>query len=117
MRNAVIIQTQVIASTNLAAIPLQQKFSVSAIATFTVNDAAGTLKIQVSNDAPVGQQPEYYTPSATSWVDLAGATVTVASGAVAIIPKTDVCYQYMRLVWTRSGGTGSFTVNTNVQGF
>jgi hypothetical protein len=93
MRNVPIVQSQVIASANLAAIPMQEKYACSVVVNFSVN----------------------FVP--TNWVDLASATVTVASGATSIIPKTDMCYQYMRLVWTRTGGTGSFTAITNVQGF
>lgn len=117
MRNAVIQQNQNNTSANLTAIPLQQKYSFSVIATFSDGSAAGTLKVQISNDAPPfsGLQPEQFVP--TNWVDLASATVSVASGGTVVIPKTDISYQYMRLVWTRSAGSGTFLVNTNVQGF
>lgn len=83
--------------------PIKAEFmtSMSAQVWFTDNTAAGTLKVQVSDD------PKKGTPS--HWNDLSGVSVTVASGATSHIPKFDTCYQWIRFVWTRTGGAGTFT--------
>lgn len=117
MTNAVVQLNQTNVTANLSAIPLQQKYSGSVTAVFSDATASGTLKVQISNDKSLtaGLLPEQFVP--TNWVDLSGASATVASGANAIIPKIDLSYQYMRMVWTRSAGAGTFQVNVNVQGF
>lgn len=76
--------------------------------------AAGTLKIQCSNDIPVGA-PAAFTP--TNWNDVPNATSTIASGVGPAIVIAQMCFAYIRAVYTRSGG-GSTTivVNMNVLG-
>lgn len=81
--------------------------SVSAQAFFTDGAAAGTLKLQMSNDHA----------NPTNWNDITGATVTVAAGATSAIPKIDICCQWIRAVWTSTGGAGTFTANLKTLGF
>lgn len=71
-------------------------------------DAAGTVKLQGSNEVPVGQ-PENYTPSAGSWVNITGATSAIASGVGPAIVLATMNFQYIRAVYTRSSG-GSTTI-------
>lgn len=97
------------ASINGLAIDVSKAIQISA-QVITTGDAAGTLKLQVSNDAPVGPQ---YEPTAqpTNWNDIPSATVTISAAGTLLIPKTDVCYDWIRVVYTRSSGAGTITVN------
>lgn len=70
--------------------------------------ASGTVKLQGSNEPPVGS-PEAYTPSSGSWSDIPNATSTIASGVGPLFTIQTLCYQYIRAIYTRSGG-GSTTV-------
>lgn len=108
--NDTIIITQSGASgVNSAAVLAENLFSVSAMAVASGTEA-GALKIQASNDNPVdGTAP-------SSWVDISGATVTVTAGGTVLIPKLDICYQYIRFVYTHSGGTGNITVKIKALG-
>jgi len=116
MRSPVAIYTQTNASGNLASEYVGQMFSCSVIASFTDVAAAGTLKMQASNDlgSSNGSFTNQFVP--TVWVDIAGAAATSAAGASIIIPKFDICYQYIRLVWTKTGGAGTYTVKLNMLG-
>lgn len=68
--------------------------------------AAGTIKIQVSNDlCPEGNLPSSFTVS--NWSDLSGASSTLSAGGIALIPKTDLAYRWMRAVFTYSSGGSS----------
>lgn len=107
-----------IASNNSAAIDCDQMYAASFIATFSVNDGAGALKVQASNEFPLNNQASGYVPSAASWIDVPSATVTVASGATSLVPMPlSFSYRWLRLVWTRTGGMGTITVSANIQGF
>lgn len=79
--------------------------SVQAVVTGT---ATGTLKLQVSNDD---------NGSASNWSDLTGATVSVSSAGAYLIPAQNMCYQFLRAVYTASSGTGTITVNCHTVGF
>lgn len=70
--------------------------------------AAGTVKIQGSNEPPVGD-PAAYTPTTASFADITNATSAIASGVGPAIVLTTMNFQYIRAVFTRSGG-GSTTV-------
>jgi hypothetical protein len=79
---------------------------------FTDAAAAGALKLQFSNDiGNTNINSTTFTP--TNWVDVPGttATATVASGAACVlyVPVNFVA-RYYRVVWTRSGGAGTFSV-------
>jgi hypothetical protein len=70
--------------------------------------AAGTLKLQGSNDAPAG--PQYLTTSAPiHWSDL--ASVSISGAGVYLIPKTDICYEWVRVIYVSASGTGTITAN------
>lgn len=117
--NNEVFNGQAIASVTSSALNARQWYAASFIASFTVNDAAGTIKIQASNAfCPDGTLPSNFVPPDASWVDVPSATVTIVAGASALIPMpSNICYTYLRIVWTRSAGTGFFTVDINVQGF
>lgn len=81
----------------------------TAQAKFTDAAAAGTLKIQCSND-PVNP---------TNWNDVPLATAAVASGALTMTPilSTPLCYKWLRVSFTSSGGAGTLTVNAHGNGW
>lgn len=91
-----------------AAIDSRFRCGATVQAKFTDGSAAGTLKIQGSND-----------PNApTNWNDIPNMTATVASGATTCTPNTDVllCYQWVRVVFVSSGGAGTISANLHMIG-
>lgn len=81
-----------------AAININQVFYVSAQAVVGGASAAGTMKLQVSNDYV--DNPQVVAPS--NWSDVTGASVSVSGAGVYLIPKTEVCYNWARFVFTSS---------------
>jgi hypothetical protein len=102
------------ASTNSTAIAAAQFYSASFLCYFTGSDLAGTFKIQACNDQPVvngnKQDP-------TNWADIPSATVSVTAAGAKLITISAVNYQWLRWVWTKSGGTGDLGVAWNAQSF
>lgn len=68
----------------------------------TSSDAAGTVKIQGSNDNPGAQYRQNFTP--TNWSDIPNATASIASGVGPMIVLSNIACGYLRAVYTRSGG-------------
>ncbi len=102
-----IIPIQSAATVTSAIMDSRNLFYMSAQIAAT-GSAAGTLKIQVSNDEkPVLANDTAWQP--TNWSDLSGASVSVSGAGAFLIPKTDLCYQYIRAVYTNSG-TGTISV-------
>ena len=101
--NDTIIPVQAAASVTTAAIAALNLFYISAQIA-TTGAAAGTLKLQASNDEPTASNAV-----PTNWSDIPSATVTVSGAGAFLIPKTDLCYQWVRLVYTNSG-TGTISV-------
>jgi hypothetical protein len=98
-----IIPLQASATITTAAVNAAYLISMSAQLTAT-SGAAGTLKVQASNDEPVAAN---VTPA--NWSDLTGASVVVSGAGAFLIPKTDLCYQWIRLVYTNTG-SGNISV-------
>jgi hypothetical protein len=72
--------------------------------------SSGAVTVEVSNDASPGGPQMPFTPSV--YVALASPSVTVSGTTVAVSSPFDICYQWMRLVYTRSAGsTGVVTAN------
>ncbi len=101
---------------NSAAIDASNMYSISVQAITTTDPDSSTLKIQVSNDSPIGNKgfsSSVWTP--TNWTDLPSATVTMTTAGTALIPKTDLCYQFIRLVYTPANTpTGTLTAQIKV---
>lgn len=95
-----------VASTNSGAIPasLTWAMSVQVIAT---GAPVGVVKIQASNDntSPLTLN------NVTNWTDISSATVAVGASGSFLIPKLEVCYSYVRVVYTKTSGTGAITAN------
>ena len=69
------------------------------------NTAAGTVSVNVSNDAATGGGSMMsFTPSTT--FTLASPAVTVSGNGVSLVTPLDIAYQWMQITFTRSSGTG-----------
>ena len=74
--------------------------------------STGAVKFQASND-PVGVPGN---PS--NWTDISGATVTVGAAGSFLIPKFEICYQWIRAVYTATNGSaGTVTILIKGLGF
>jgi hypothetical protein len=73
--------------------------------------AAGTVKLQCSNDIVSNHSRVNFTP--TNWCDIPNATSTVAAGVGPAIVIPNMCFSYIRAVYTRSSG-GSTTMQVNM---
>lgn len=86
----------------------------SIVAGFTGGTAAGTFKIQMSNNAfldNVGDlTPAQIANPDAVWVDLPGMSGVVAGAGSQGYNIADVEYEAFRYVYTRTGGTGSVRV-------
>ena len=74
--------------------------------------AAGDVKIQASNDVcGYGNLAADFVP--TNWTDIPNASATVVAGASVLItvPLAPFSYRWLRVVFTRTGGAGTITVN------
>jgi hypothetical protein len=79
--------------------------------------AAGSFSLQASNDIsqiPPGQGSF----TATNWVDIPNATVTMTAGTQqALIMLSELSFRWVRAVWTQTTpGTGTVVVNRFGQG-
>ena len=73
--------------------------------------AAGTVKLQASNDEPTTGLPP------ANFVDISGATVSVSAAGQFLSPKLDICYKYLRAVYTFTSGTGTVTAKIHMIGY
>lgn len=98
------------ASFNGTAIPVDRNkcFAIAAVVD-SASSLDGVLKIQGSllagADAPGS--------SDTSWGDLTGLTFTITANGCYIFQISDHALKWVRLVWTRTGGTGNVTQTFN----
>jgi hypothetical protein len=99
--NAIPLQTA--ATVTSGPIDSRNLFYASAQVSIT-GSGAGTLVIQASNDDPTVFP---FTP--VNWTAIPSATVTTSGAGAYLIPKTDLCYEYVRLVYTNTG-TGTMSV-------
>lgn len=83
--------------------------SMQAVVTGT---STGTLKLQYSNDIVNPIIPNGAAPS--NWSDIPSATVAIAGAGVYSIPKTDLCYQFIRAVFTHTNAA-SGTLSANLK--
>jgi hypothetical protein len=104
------------ASAESAAIPVTQCNQCSVIVKTTADAGlTGNVHLEASNDVSTGFPAAVFSPS--TWVAITNATVNVTGGGVFIIPTTDICYQFIRAVFTRTGGsTGTVTATVNTSG-
>lgn len=80
--------------------------SVQAVSTGT---STGTVKMQMSNDMPLNGDMTPFTP--THWSDIASQTTSLTVAGSYLISKFDLCYQWVRPVFTFTGN-GTQTITT-----
>lgn len=92
-----------------------QLIAVSFLGYFGDTSAAGTLKIQASNDPnPSGYLASIDGFAPTNWADIPSATATVTAGASVLITLPQIVYRWLRVVYTSSGaGTTTISVAMN----
>lgn len=88
-------------------------FYTSVQGIITGSSPVGTIKLQVSNDHIMASNLAADT-TPTHWSDL--ATVAVNATGNFLIPKTDLCYQWIRVIYVKTSGTGTVTVNLQALG-
>ena len=84
--------------------------AISAQAILT-GSPVGTLTFQASNDLTYNGQTQ------TNWTTIPNTSVAVNSAGTYLLPKIDSCYQWVRVVYTATSGTGTVTVNVKALGF
>lgn len=91
-----------------AAVTAVQIIAATCQATFTDGSAAGTLKLQGSNDAA----------APATWNDIPNTSVSVTSGATSCTPVAapPLCYNWIRAVFVSSGGAGTITARMQTVG-
>lgn len=108
MRSASIIAIEAEPSVDLysAAIPVAQQDRASVIVSLTAGStASGKVHIEASNDSgdtafPVGN----FVP--TTWIEIPNTEVNINSTGEHIIPTTVLSYQFIRVVFDHSSGSG-----------
>lgn len=109
MRQAqvIILSAANTATVNGAAYDVNQ--AVSASFTIVNGDvsAVGTVKLQVSNDIVTNGNRATFIP--TNWSDIPNATSALTAGVGAAIVVPNMCFSYIRAVYTRTSG-GSTTI-------
>lgn len=115
MRNASItILSAANATANSSVIPTNGIYGMSLIGVFSDVAATGTIKLQGSNDLAVAGTEMPFTP--TNWADIPSGSVAVTAGGVVVVEKPNLCYQWVRAVWTRTAGAGTIQLIANTQG-
>lgn len=86
-------------TTNGNTVDSNQLVSASFQAYFGDTQAAGTFKLQASNDINNDRyQPANFTP--TNWVDIPNQTASITSGTSALLTIANMCYRWIRAVYT-----------------
>lgn len=77
---------------------------------------SGTVKVQGSNQLPANSQRAGFAP--TAWADIPGAASTLTAGVGSMIVLSNVACQFMRVVFTQTGGAAgeTLTVQANSVG-
>lgn len=108
--NIIVIPSQAAATITSAAILSENLFSCSVQIDAVGGGAAGVAKLQASNDVPVAANAV-----PTNWSDIPSGTVSISGDGAFLIPKTDLSYQYIRLIYTNSG-TGTVSARLKALG-
>lgn len=95
-----------------AAIECQQLLAVSAHCVST-STATGAFKLQASND-PKTNLATNNVP--TNWFDIPSATTNVTAASSTGIPKTELCYEWIRVVYTNATNSGAVTIRLKFLG-
>lgn len=113
--NAIALSAADTASQTGDPIQADQLVSASFQAVFGDVTAAGTIKVQASNDPSTARyNSNNFQP--TNWSDIPSATATVTAGVAPIIIIPNVVHEWLRVVYTRTSG-GSTTVVVRMSAF
>jgi len=105
------------ATLNGAAMAIENLDGYSICASWTDGGSlVGSLKLQASNNA-LTDNVNSTANSAAIWVDIPGSTVAVSGAGSQFWNVADANYAAYRIVWTRTGGTGSLTAHHLIKGF
>jgi hypothetical protein len=100
------------ASGNLTSIIVKtENLHLGGLHVTSTGTAAGSVSVEISNDEPTtGLNP-------SNWVAVSGLTVSVSGANNYIIPKFEICYNYLRVKYTASTGTGTLTAKLHLIGY
>lgn len=90
---------------------LLEHIQMAAVQVFFTGTPNGTFKLQGSCT------PVQNNGVAPDWSDIAGSSIAITGAGDIIYNITDIGYDQMRLVYTRSGGTGTANARAVVKGF
>lgn len=110
--NVVVLSAGDDISRNGTQIDSNQLMATTFQAIFGDATAAGTIKVQASNDIYDTQYlPKDFT--VTNWSDIPNATSTVTAGVAPLITIESLCYRWIRVVYT-SSVAGSSTIKVSM---
>jgi hypothetical protein len=109
MRQAIDVVLSGSAAGNLtgAAFDVNQAVSASFNPYTADATAAGTFKVQCSADIITNNA------APTNWCDIPSATSVMAAGVAPTILIPNMAFKYVRVVFTRTAGSGTVNVNMN----
>lgn len=103
-------------SLNSNAIDLNQQYVAAIQAVFT-GAPVGTFKLQISNDSPAINPGSVNKGSGVvNWTDYTGSSQAISAAGNFSWLLADIGYRWVRLVYTRSSGTGSLTAAISSKG-
>lgn len=81
----------------------------------TTGSPSGTFKLQASNDDPDHTGVKYPT-SSMNWTDIDGSSFTVTASGSLVWNAQASGYLWVRVVWTKTSGTGTISGRFNGKG-
>jgi hypothetical protein len=75
----------------------------------------GTIVVQGSNNAFMESGTEVENPNAT-WGEIAGSSKSITNDGVFVYNTSDAAFRAYRLSYTRTSGTGTVTLFSNIKG-
>lgn len=111
--NCIALSAPDTASADGSQIDANQLVSASFAIIFGDATAAGTVKVQASNDI-CNDRYQANAFTVTNWVDIPTQTATITTGTSALLTIANMSYRWIRVVYTRtSGGSSTIVVNMN----
>jgi hypothetical protein len=89
-------------------------YSIQAVITGTAN---GTIKLQGSNDPVPDANFQVRQYPVVNWEDIADSTQAVTGAGTVFYNVADVFYNWVRVIYTSSSGTGTITIRLNTKGY
>lgn len=100
------------ASITGAPINLESIYCYSIQIVVTGGPPTGTLKLQMSNDLGT----DIIGTNITNWTDITGATIAVAAAGSFAFYVDAASYRWVRMVYTRTAGSGTLNARSNTKG-